>query len=79
MYPANYEAWAVLDEWTKPVLTIFSDKDLVAPNGWKPIVERIPGAAGQPHMVLEGGGHFLQEDISEAYTEVLLSWLRPAQ
>ena len=79
MYPANYDAWAVLDEWTKPVLTIFSDKDLVAPNGWKPIMDRIPGAAGQPHVVLEGGGHFLQEDISEAYTEVLLSWFGPAQ
>ena len=36
---------------------------------------RIPGAAGQPHVILEGGGHFLQEDIGEAYTEALLSWL----
>ena len=78
MYPANYEAWQVLDEWTKPVLTIFSDKDTVAPDGWKPIVERIPGAAGQPHVILEGGGHFLQEDIPEAYNEALLAWLGPA-
>lgn len=75
MYPANYEAWKVLDEWTDPVLTIFSDMDSVAPHGWKPIVDRIPGAAGQPHVILEGGGHFLQEDISDAYTEALLSWL----
>lgn len=78
MYPANYEAWQVLDEWTKPVLTIFSDKDLVAPDGWKPIVERIPGAEGQPHVVLEGGGHFLQEDIGPAYTDALMAWLGPA-
>lgn len=78
MYPANYEAWQVLDTWTKPVLTIYSDKDAVAPDGWKPIVERIPGAAGQPHVILEGGGHFLQEDIPEAYTEHLLDWLGPA-
>ncbi len=75
MYPANNEAWKVLDQWTKPVLTIFSDKDLVAPDGWKPIVERIPGAANQPHVILEGGGHFLQEDIPEAYNNALLSWL----
>ncbi len=75
MYPANYEAWKVLDKWTKPVLTIFSDQDRVAPHGWKPIVDRIPGAAGQPHVILEGGGHFLQEDIGEAYTQALLSWL----
>lgn len=79
MYPANYEAWNVLDEWTKPVLTIYSDKDTVAPGGWKPIVERIPGAAGQPHVILEGGGHFLQEDLPEAYNEALLGWLGPAQ
>ena len=75
MYPANHEAWKVLDNWTKPVLTIFSDKDSVAPHGWKQIVERIPGAAGQPHLVLEGGGHFLQEDLPEAYTAALLDWL----
>ncbi len=75
MYPANHEAWRVLDTWTKPVLTVFSDRDVVAPGGWKPIVARIPGAAGQPHVILEGGGHFLQEDIPEAYTESLLNWL----
>jgi len=78
MYPANHEAWKVFEQWTKPVLTIFSDKDIVAPDGWKPIVARIPGAADQPHVILEGGGHFLQEDIPEAYTETLLSWLGSA-
>jgi haloalkane dehalogenase len=75
IYPANYEAWKVLEAFTEPVLTIFSDKDSVAPDGWKPIVARIPGAAGQPHVILEGGGHFLQEDVPEQYTETLLSWL----
>lgn len=79
MYPANHEAWKVLDQWTKPVLTIFSDKDVVAPDGWKAIVDRIPGAAGQPHVILEGGGHFLQEDIPDAYNEALLAWLGPVQ
>lgn len=75
MYPANYEAWKTLDDWHRPVLTIFSDHDTVAPNGWEMIVDRVPGAAGQPHVILEGGGHFLQEDIPDAYNEALLSWL----
>lgn len=75
MFPANDEAWKILDEWHKPVLTIFSDRDTVAPNGWKMIVDRIPGAVGQPHVILEGGGHFLQEDIPDAYNDALLSWL----
>ncbi|MCP3857619.1 MAG: alpha/beta fold hydrolase [Actinomycetia bacterium] len=79
MYPANHEAWKVLEQWTKPVLTIFSDQDVVAPDGWKPIVARIPGADGKPHVILEGGGHFLQEDIPEACNEALLAWLGPAQ
>ena len=78
MYPANHEAWKVLDEWTKPVLTIFSDQDIVAPDGWKPIVARIPGAADQPHVILEGGGHFVQEDLPQPYTETLVSWLGSA-
>ena len=78
MYPANHEAWKILERWTNPVLTIFSDKDIVAPSGWKPIVRRIPGAQGQPHVILEGGGHFLQEDIPEAYNRALLEWLGPA-
>ena len=71
-------AWKVLDTFTKPVLTIFSDKDPVAPDGWKPIVDRIPGADGQPHTILEGGGHFVQEDLPEQYTETLMGWLGDA-
>jgi haloalkane dehalogenase len=78
MYPANYEAWKALEDFTKPVLTIFSDQDSVAPQGWRPIVDRIPGAAGQPHVILEGGGHFLQEDLPKEYTDTLLRWLGPA-
>jgi len=75
MYPACNAAWDVFDTWTKPVLTIFSDNDAVAPDGWKPIVARIPGARAQPHVILEGGGHFLHEDIGEAYTGALMAWL----
>ena len=55
-----------------------SDNDSVAPNGWKPIVARIPGATGEPHVILEAGGHFLQEDVPEGYTRALLGWLGAA-
>ena len=60
------------------MLTIFSDQDASLPDGWKPIVARIPGAQDQPHVILEGGGHFLQEDIGEAYTDALMAWLGSA-
>lgn len=75
MLVPNWHAWKVLETYSRPVLTLFSDRDIVAPKGWKEIVARIPGAAGQPHRVLEGGGHFLQEDIPDAFNAALLDWL----
>jgi haloalkane dehalogenase len=76
MLPDNFEAWKTLERFDRPFVTIFSDKDVIAPEGWKQLVARIPGAKGQPHQVLEGGGHFLQEDIPEAYSRAITSWLR---
>lgn len=59
---ANRAAWAKLGQWTKPFLTLFSDKDPIM-NGLEKIFQQaIPGAAGQPHMIIQNGGHFLQED-----------------
>jgi haloalkane dehalogenase len=75
MLPDNFAALQVLQHFERPVLTIYSDKDIVAPDGWKNLVEWIPGADGQPHVILEGGGHFLQEDIPEAYNKALGQWL----
>ena len=79
MLADNFAAFAVLDRFERPFLTIYSDRDMVAPDGWKPLVERIPGAQGQPHVILTGGGHFLQEDVSEEYNRVLLSWLEATE
>jgi len=76
MLPDNWKAWKVLERFEAPFVTLYSDKDLVAPNGWKGFVERVPGAKGQPHEILAGGGHFLQEDLPEAYTAALVAWLR---
>ena len=76
--PDNHEAWRVLEGFAEPLLTIFSDQDAVAPEGWRPLVKRIPGARNQPHTILEGGGHFLQEDLPGEYTDTLLGWLGPA-
>lgn len=73
MYPDNREAWKVLEAYDRPFLTLYSDKDLVAPNGYQQFRERVPGAQGQPHAILEGGSHALQEDIPEAYSEALVA------
>jgi haloalkane dehalogenase len=60
----NIAAWRVLEAFEKPVLTCFSDNDPVTKGGEAAILARIPGAKGQPHIIVPGG-HFLQEDAPE--------------
>jgi haloalkane dehalogenase len=57
----NVAAWSVLERFEKPFLTAFSDGDAVTRGGEAAFQARVPGAKGQPHVVMSGG-HFLQED-----------------
>ena len=68
----NIKAWEVLKKWTKPFLTAFSDQDPVSKGGEKIFQKLIPGAKDQPHTILKGGGHFLQEDVHEQVSEMLI-------
>lgn len=72
----NKAAWEVLGRFEKPVLTCFSDKDAVTHGGEKVIIERIPGAKGQPHTIIKGGGHFLQEDAPEELSALINSFIK---
>jgi haloalkane dehalogenase len=58
----NKAAWQVLEAFDKPFLTAFSDGDPVSKGGDVPFQQRVPGAKGQKHTTIQGGGHFLQED-----------------
>jgi haloalkane dehalogenase len=69
--PANRAAWEKLAAWRKPFLTAFSDQDPITCGAERPMHKRIPGAAGQPHVTIAGGGHFLQEDKGEELAEVV--------
>jgi haloalkane dehalogenase len=71
----NRAAWEVLEAWDKPLLTAFSDQDPVTAGGARPFQERVPGAAGQPHTVIEGGGHFLQEDRGDQLAAVVIDFI----
>jgi haloalkane dehalogenase len=62
---ANRAAWRSLERFDKPFLTAFSDSDPVTKGADRPMLKRIPGAAGQPHVTIERAGHFLQEDTGE--------------
>jgi len=73
--PANRDAWKVLEQFKKPVLCCFSDSDPITKGGEKPFIARIPGARGQPHVTIEGGGHFLQEDKGPELARVLIDFI----
>lgn len=72
---ANRRAWEVLEGWERPFLTAFSDRDPITAGADRALQERIPGAKGQPHTTIEGGGHFLQEDRGEALAAVVVDFL----
>ena len=71
--PRARRAWAYLEGWEKPFLTVFSDNDQVAyrAGAHLPLQRRIPGAQGQPHVVLEGPGHFIQEDAPDELVDII--------
>jgi haloalkane dehalogenase len=71
----NRNAWKVLESFTKPVLTAFSDSDPITKGGHRVFQERVPGANGQPHTTIEGGGHFLQEDQGPQLAQVVLDFI----
>ena len=73
---ANRAAWASLERFERPFLCCYSDGDAITRGGDRRFRERVPGAQGQPHTTIEGGGHFLQEDRGEVLGEVLARFIR---
>lgn len=72
---ANRQAWEVLQQYTKPFITAFSDSDPVTAGGDKIMQKLIPGCQGQAHTTIVQGGHFLQEDQGEQLADVLLTFI----
>lgn len=68
---ANKMAWDVLSSFNKPFLCAFSDGDPVTAGGDKAFTRAVPGATGQPHTTIVGGGHFVQEDKGEELAGVI--------
>jgi haloalkane dehalogenase len=73
---ANRAAWEVLRRFDRPFLTAFSDGDPITAGSDRALQERIPGAKGQPHTTIEGGGHFLQEDRGPELAQVVADFVR---
>jgi len=73
---ANRQAWEVLSKFDQPFLTAFSDGDPITRGGHKIFQEKVPGAKGQPHTTIKGGGHFLQEDCGEDLARVIADFIK---
>lgn len=73
--PGNRRAWGLLTAFTKPFLCAFSDQDPITAGADQVLKELIPGSKGQAHTVIEGGGHFLQEDRGEELAAVVAGFV----
>ncbi len=65
----------VYDQWDKPLLTAFGDSDRVTAGLDAVWQERVPGAAGQPHVTVENANHFIQEDRPERLVELMIAFI----
>lgn len=74
--PANRAAWQALTQYGKPFLTAFGDRDPITRGADKIMQQMIPGAKGQPHTTVGGGGHFIQEDKGEELAEIVARFVR---
>lgn len=74
-YRDNVHAWEILKRFERPVLCCFGDKDPVTKGGAKPFMTLVPGAQGQPHVTIEGGGHFIQEDKGEELAALITAFI----
>lgn len=65
----------MLAAFDRPFLCAFSDSDPVTAGGDRVFRDRVPGAKGQPHTTVEGGGHFLQEDKPAELAALLIGFI----
>jgi haloalkane dehalogenase len=68
------EVRAGLERWEKPALVLFSDSDpIFTPAAAERLASRIPGAG--PAEIVQGAGHFLQEEKGEEIAERIVRFL----
>ena len=71
----NMAAWEVLKRFDRPFLCAFSDQDAVTKGGEGVFLRGVPGTAGQPHITVVGGGHFLQEDKGPELAQIIIDFI----
>jgi haloalkane dehalogenase len=74
-HDANIATWVVLAGWTQPFLCCYSDGDPITKGADARFLAVVPGTAGQDHVTVEGGGHFLQEEKGPELATVLNAFI----
>lgn len=74
----NREAWQQLEQWQKPFLTLFGNRDPITRAAAPIFQQRVPGAQGQPHDLLRPAGHFIQEDQGALLATRIIDWMASA-
>jgi haloalkane dehalogenase len=72
---ANRRAWESLGRFERPFLTAFGDSDPITRGADLVLQKTVPGAAGQPHVTVERGGHFIQEDAGEELAGIVSAFV----
>lgn len=71
---ANRAAWQRLEAWEKPFLCLYATGDPITRPMYEVFQRRVPGARGQPHELLRGAGHFIQEDRGPDLARRIADW-----
>ena len=75
-HEANKKAIEEFKRWKKPFLTAFSDGDAITKGGYRLWQSIVPGAQGQEHQTIKGGGHFVQEDRGPECAKVIIEFIK---
>lgn len=73
---AQRKAWEFFESFDKPFLCAFADNDPVTKGGDAVFIEKVPGAKGQPHTTIPGGGHFIQENRPAEVVKVIVDFIQ---